>query len=75
VTKDIRNNAILHNELEAEDRAEDQGFSRTGNSILEALEMMSFPSIRRIMTMTFIPLTTVFRRLTKSLPFVLKRLR
>jgi hypothetical protein len=37
--------------------------------------MMPFASIRQIAKMTFIPLTTIFRRLTKSLRFVLKRLR
>jgi len=64
----------LQNEPEAENRAEDQGFSITDNAILEALEMMPFASIRQIAKMTIIPPTTVFRRLTKSLHFVLKRL-
>jgi hypothetical protein len=36
--------------------------------------MMPFASIRQITTMTFIPSTTVFRRLTKLLRFVLKQL-
>jgi hypothetical protein len=58
-----------------EDRAEDQGFSITENAIPEAFEMMPFASIRQIVKMNFIPPATVFRRLTKSLHFVLKRLR
>jgi hypothetical protein len=74
VTKYMRNAVILQNELEAEDRAEDQRFAITDNAILEALEMMQFASIRQIAKMTFIPLITVFRHLTKSLHFVLKRL-
>jgi hypothetical protein len=65
----------LQNEPETEDRTEDQGFSITDNAILEALEMMPFASIRQIAKMAFIPPTTVFRRLTKSLHFVLKQLR
>jgi hypothetical protein len=64
----------LQNEPEAEDAAEDQGFYITDNVILEALEMMSFASIRQITKMIFIPPATVFRRLTKSLHVVLKRL-
>jgi hypothetical protein len=48
VTKYMRNDIILQNEPEAEDRAEDQGFSITGNAILKASEMMSFTSIRQI---------------------------
>jgi hypothetical protein len=66
---------LLEPELEAEDRAEDRGFSITGNAILDALEMMPFASIRQIAEMTFLPPPTIFRRLTKSLRFVLKRLR
>jgi hypothetical protein len=75
VTKYIWNNVIFQNEREAEDRAEDQGFSITDNAIREALELMTFASIRQIAKMTFIPPTPVFRRLTKLLHFVLKRLR
>jgi hypothetical protein len=75
VTKYIRNNAILQNEPEAEDRAEDQRLSITDDAILKALEMIPFASLRQIAEMTFIRPTTVFRRLTKSLHFVLKRLR
>jgi hypothetical protein len=74
VTKYIWNNVILQNESEAEDGAEDQGFSITDNAILEALEIMSFASIRQIAKMTIIPPTTIFCRLTKLLHFVLKRL-
>jgi hypothetical protein len=48
VTKYLRNNAILQNEPEAEDRAEDQGFSINDNAILEAHDMMPFASIREI---------------------------
>jgi hypothetical protein len=66
--------SLLQNEPEAEDRAEDQGFSITDDAILDALEMMPFISIRQIAKMTFIPPTTGFRRLTKSVHFVLKRL-
>jgi hypothetical protein len=40
VTKHIRNDIILQNELEAEDRAEDQDFSIPENTILEPYEMM-----------------------------------
>jgi hypothetical protein len=72
VTKYIWNNVILQNEPEAEDRAEDQGFSITDNAILEILEIMSFASISQIAQMTFISLTTRFRRLTKLPDFVLK---
>jgi hypothetical protein len=75
VTKYMRKEAILQNEPEAEDRAENQGFSIPDNAILEALEMMSFASIRQIATKSFIPPATTFRRLTKSLRLVLKRLR
>jgi hypothetical protein len=70
----MRNDAILQNEPEAEDRAEDQRFSISDNAILGALEMMRFASIRQIAQMTFLLPTTRFRRLTKSLHFVLKRL-
>jgi hypothetical protein len=38
LTKYIRNDVILQNESEAEDRAEDQGFSITDNAILEHLK-------------------------------------
>jgi hypothetical protein len=62
----------LQNEQEAEERAEDQGFSITDNPILEALEIMPFVSIRQIVQMTFISLTTGFRRFTKLPQFVLK---
>jgi hypothetical protein len=62
----------LQNEAEAEDRVEDQNFSITGNGILEAFEMMPFASVRQIAKITFIPPTTGFNRLTKSLHFVLK---
>jgi hypothetical protein len=64
----------LQDELEAEDRMEDHDFSITDNAILETLEMIPFASIRQIAKMTFIRPTTVFRRLMKSLHFVLKRL-
>jgi hypothetical protein len=74
VTKHIRNDAVLENEREAKNRAENQGFSITDNVILETLEMMPFASIRQIVKMTIIPPTTVFPRSTKSLDFVLKRL-
>jgi hypothetical protein len=65
----------LQNEREAKDRAEDQDFSITDNAILEALEIMPFASIHQIAEMIFISPTTEFRLLTKSLHFVLKRLR
>jgi hypothetical protein len=65
----------VQNEREAEDRVKDESFSITDNGILEALEMMSFSSIRQIAKMTIIPPPTIFRCLTKSLHFVLKRLR
>jgi hypothetical protein len=54
VTKYLRNDVILRNELEAEDEAEDQGFSIKGNAILETLEMISFASNGQITKMTFI---------------------
>jgi DNA-binding Lrp family transcriptional regulator len=63
----------LENEPEAEDRAKDQGFSITDKAILKALEMMPFTSIRQIAKMIFIPPTTRFHRLMKSLHFALKR--
>jgi hypothetical protein len=75
VTKYLRNDIILQNEPDPEDRAKDQGLSIPDNAILEALEMMPFASIRQIVKMAFIPLTTVFCHLTKSFHFVLKRLR
>jgi hypothetical protein len=65
VTKYIRNDIILQNELEAEDRAKDQYFSIPDKAILEAFETMPFASICQIAKMIFIPLTTVFRCLTK----------
>jgi hypothetical protein len=74
-TKYIRKDAVFQNEPEAEDRAEAQGFLIPDNAILEALEMKPFASIPRIAQMNFIPPTAVFRRLTKSLHFVLQRLR
>jgi hypothetical protein len=74
-TKHIRNDVVLQNEPEAERRAEDQSFSIPDNAILEALEMMPFASICQSAKKTFIPPTTTFRRLRKSLHFVLKYLR
>jgi hypothetical protein len=74
VTKHMRNDIILQNEPEAEDRAEDQGFSITGNPILKALEMMPFVSVRQILKMAIIPPTLAYRRLTKSLHFFLRQL-
>jgi hypothetical protein len=70
--KYMQNDVILQNEPEDEDRAEDQGFSITDNASLKAFEMMPFASIHQVATMIFIPPTTVFRRLMKSLHFVLK---
>jgi hypothetical protein len=67
--KDMQNDVILQNEPEAEDRADDQGFSTTHNAILEALEMMPFDSICQIAKITLIPLATRFHRLPKSLHF------
>jgi hypothetical protein len=75
VTKDIRKDVILKNEPEVEDRAEDQGFSITGNAVLEAFEMILFSSIRQIAKITVIPPTTAFRGLMELLHFLLKRLR
>jgi hypothetical protein len=75
VAKDIRNNMILQNEPEANHRAEDHGFSITDNVILEGFETMSFAPIRQIAKTNFITPTTGFHRLTRSLQFVLKRLR
>jgi hypothetical protein len=75
VTKYIRNDAIWQHEPEAEDGTEDQDFSIPDNAILEALEIMPFASIRQIVEMIFIPPTTVFRRWTKSIHIILKRLR
>jgi hypothetical protein len=66
VRKEIHDDVLLENEGEAEDRAEDQGFSIPDKAILEVLEMMPFASIRQIAQMTSIPLTTGFRRLRKS---------
>jgi hypothetical protein len=74
VTKYIRNDLIWQNEPEAEERAEDQDFWIPDNAILEAFEMMLFASIRQIAQVMFIPPPTVFRRLTKFVHFVLKRL-
>jgi hypothetical protein len=45
VKKYIRNDVILQNEPEAEDRAEDQGSSITDNAILKVFEMMSLSYI------------------------------
>jgi hypothetical protein len=58
VTKHIRNDVILQNEPEAEDRVEDQGCSITDNAILEALEMMPFASIPQSAKTIFIPPAT-----------------
>jgi hypothetical protein len=65
----------LQNEPQIEDKAEDQGFSRADNAILQALEMIPFASIRHIDKMVFIPHTTLFLCLTKSFHFALKHLR
>jgi hypothetical protein len=73
--KYMRNDLLLQNGPQTEDRTKDQGFSITDNAILEALEMIPFASIRQIAKVTFIPHTTGFGRLTKSFHFVLKRLR
>jgi hypothetical protein len=70
--KYIRRDVILHNEPEAENSAENQGFSIPDNSILEAIEMMRFAFIRQIVKVTFIHLNSVFSRSTKSLHFILK---
>jgi hypothetical protein len=75
VTKYLGNDVILQNEPEAADQAEYQGLSIADNAILEALEMMPFALIRQIAKMTIIFRRTGLRRLTKSLHFVLKRLR
>jgi hypothetical protein len=56
-------------EPEARDRADGQGFSMTDNVILEALEMMTFTSIRQIAKIIMLIPTTAFRRFTKSLRF------
>jgi hypothetical protein len=73
VISEIGNDIILQNEPESQNREENQGFSITDNAILKGLKMVSFASIRQIAKMTFIPVITVFRRLTKSLHFALKR--
>jgi hypothetical protein len=75
VTKYMRRDLISQNEPEVENRAKDQDFSIIDNAILEALEIMTFVSIGQIATMIFIPSTTGFCRLTKSVHFVLKGLR
>jgi hypothetical protein len=67
MTKQIRNNVILQNAPEAEDRAEDQGFQIRDNAILEALQMTPCDSIRQIAKMITILPTAVFRRLTSRL--------
>jgi hypothetical protein len=53
-------------EPEAEDRAEDQGFSITDNAILESFEMMIFSSIRQVAKMTFITPETMQTRFLES---------
>jgi hypothetical protein len=60
MTKHVRNDVILQNGPEAEDRAEGQGFSITDNAILEELEIMSFASVRQIAKMTFVLPIIVF---------------
>jgi hypothetical protein len=60
VTTHIRNDAILQNEPEIEDRVEVQDFLITDNAILDAFEMSSFASIRQIAKITSIPPTTIF---------------
>jgi hypothetical protein len=62
----MRNDAILHNKPRAEDRADGQGFSIRDNEILDALETISFVSIRQIAKISFIPHTAVFGQLIKS---------
>jgi hypothetical protein len=66
VTKYIRNDTILQNESEAEDRAEDQGFSITDKAILEVFEMVPFASGRQAAKMTFVPPATGFRASERS---------
>jgi transcriptional regulator of acetoin/glycerol metabolism len=44
------------------------------NSILEALDQTPFASVRELAKATCIPRTTVWRRLTESLGFVVKHL-
>jgi hypothetical protein len=70
-TKYMRNDLILQHEPEAEHGPEDEGISVPNNIILEALEMMTCISIRQIAKMTIIPGAAVFRRLAKSIHFVL----
>jgi hypothetical protein len=74
VTTDMQNDAIFQNEPEAEDRAVDQCFWIRDNAIMAALEMSTFASIRQNPKIAIIPPPTVFRRLTKWLHIVLKRL-
>jgi hypothetical protein len=74
VTNHIRNNLIFQNELEAENRAEDQGFLITDNAILKAFEMITFGFIHQIAKMTFLPPALLFHRLTELLHIVLRRL-
>jgi hypothetical protein len=45
------------------------------DAILDALDKQPFSSVRELAKLTFIPTTTVYRHLTRSLGFVLKRLR
>jgi hypothetical protein len=71
----LGNDFVLQNEPEAEDQAEDQDFSIADHEILKGPEMVLFASICQIAKMTFIPPLTLFRRLAKSLDFVLKQLR
>jgi hypothetical protein len=70
----MRNDLILQNEPGAEDQAEDHDFSIADNGIPKGFERMLLASIRQIAMTAFIPPTTVFHRLTKSLCFVLKQL-
>jgi hypothetical protein len=74
VAKYIRNDAILQNKPEAEDRAENRGFSIADNAILEVFDMIPFVSICQIAKMILIPSTTEFHRLMKSFHIILKRL-
>jgi hypothetical protein len=74
VTNYLQKDVILQNEPETEDRAEDQGFSIADNAILEALEMLPFPSIHELAKITIIAPATVFHRLTKSFHFILKQI-
>jgi hypothetical protein len=60
--------------IQTEERHSDPPPDVVDNAILEALDQTPFASIRKLAKATCIPRTTVWRRLTESLGFIVKHL-